>query len=246
MDKILEHISTDYRDGRKTLLACALVATWWAGPSQRRLFSSVLVGPYNYQRWMDGVVLPRPKVHLLEHIRSLGHSRSTDTKLKYRMRDLPRDSGQYLSALHNLRSLSLHNTKIERIREVGFRACFSAFRETLTYLALESLATSFNAFVMLVDYFPNITTLQFHVFDLEPDEGPVPTLSRPLRGKVQIRAELGCLEFLDRFAKLDLEYEKLVIFPSFICLEERLMKSAFQISASTVKFLRLAAVPRGE
>lgn len=238
----------DFGDGRTTLLACALVATWWTGPSQRRIFSSVLVYNRNYQRWTNLAVICRHQSHPLGYVRSLWHSPSSDPKHKYRIRDLPRDCGESLSALRNLHNLTLHNTKIEHIGEEEFRACFSAFRETLTYLSLESFATSFSAFVTLVDYFPNITTLRLHSFDLEPDEGPVPTLSHPLRGEVQVRTktESNCLEFLDRFAKLDLEYERLVIFPSSTSLEETLLKSALRISASTIKFLRLAAVPRCE
>ena len=70
MDKILEHIHVN---GWKspTLCACALVATWWTGPSQRRLFSSVKIHPNNYKRWMNGVVLSKSKAHLLGHVRSL-------------------------------------------------------------------------------------------------------------------------------------------------------------------------------
>lgn len=164
-------------------MACALVATWWTGPSQRRLFSSVSVRGCTYQRWMNSVVLPGPKVHLLEHVRSLWHSGRAGLKPKHRMQDLPQDSGEYLSALRNLHSLTLAHTRVERIDEEGFRACFSSFRGTLTCLSLESFATSFGAFVTLVDYFPNITTLRLHSFVLEPDQGPVPILSRPLRGK---------------------------------------------------------------
>lgn len=93
-------------------MACALVATWWTRPSQRRLFSSVAIQGGNYGRWMSGVVTPGPKVHLLEHVRSLWHSPGLESKLGYRMRHLPQDSGKYLSALRNLHSLTFHNTKI--------------------------------------------------------------------------------------------------------------------------------------
>ena len=237
LDKILDHIPTDGY-GRRTLIACALVATWWSGPSQRRLFSSVEIHEENYERWMKGVVLSKSKANLLEHVHSLRHSRD----LGYRMRHLPRDSGKYLPALRNLHTLALCDTRVESISEAKFRTCFSAFRETLTYLSLDNFTTSFGAFVTLVDYFPNITTLRLHLLALKPDKGPVPSLSRPLRGKLHIReVHADCLEFLDRFAELDQEYEELVINTPLLFVETKFMVSALQISTSTVKFLRLAA-----
>ena len=239
LDKILEQIPTD-GPVRRVLTACALVATWWVGPSQRRLFSSVTIHRHNYQRWMDGIVFSGPKIHLLEHVRSLWHARSLDLKLKHRMRDLPQDSGKYLSALPNLHSLTLYNTKVEHISEEGFRTCFSLFRGTLTQLSLADFATSFSAFVALVDYFPNLRTLLLQSFTLEPDEGPVPSLSRPLRGRIHVH-QVSCLEFYNRFAKLDLEYEELVINPSLTSLGIAFLESALQISAGTVKCLKLSA-----
>ena len=238
LDKILE-IVIDWR-GRRTLLACALVATWWTGPSQRRLFSSVTVGNLNYGRWMEGVVISGSKVRLLGHVRYLKHCRCQSIKIKYRMRDLAQDSGEYLSALRNLRGLDLFNIRIEHIGEEGHHACFSAFRDTLTYLSLNTFTTSFSTFVTLVGYFPNLTTLELLSLALEPDEGPVPLLSRPLRGRVHIYARgfhPDHSEFLSRFSTLDLEYEELSI--DFYPMATEFLESRLQISASTVEFLRL-------
>ena len=70
-------------------------------------------------------------------------------------------------------------------------------------LSLDTFATSFGAFVALVDYFPNIKTLQRRSFELEDDERPVPRLSRPLRGKLQVNhVRVGFSGFLNRFARL--------------------------------------------
>ena len=141
LDNILEQIPAD-SEGRPTLIACALVATWWTGPSQRRLFSSVDIHERNYEQWMGGVVLFRSNAPLLGHVRSLSHSRGP----YYEMRHLPRDSGDYLSALHNLRSLKLRYIRVEHISGDEFRTCFSAFRESLTCLFLDNFATSFSLF----------------------------------------------------------------------------------------------------
>ena len=87
--------------------------------------------------------------------------------------------------------------------------------------------------------FPNITTLQLDLVVLEPDEGPTPSLPCPLRGKIRLcEVRADCLEFLDRFAKLGLEYEEPVI-GTHSLMETRSLESALRISTRTVKFLRL-------
>jgi len=225
LDKILEHIPT-YTEGRQTLIACALVATWWAGPSQRRLFSSVSIDENNHQRWVNGVVQSVSRTHC----------RNTGTECP--MRDLAQVPGGCVPLLRNTHILTLSNIRVEHIGANQFRVCFSAFRETLTCLSLRRIAASFGTFVALVDYFPNITTLRVHSFVPEPEEGPVPTLSRPYRGKVLVRGFRGDrLEFFDRFTKLDLECEELEIGPCAHSL--RFLESALQISPATVKFLGL-------
>ena len=240
MDEILGEIPTSI-SGRRTLMACALVATWWTGPSQKHLFSSVGIYDHNHERWTNGAVLSGSKARLLQCVRSLQHSRSLGGGTKYRMRALHQDSGGYLSALCNLRTLKLDNIRIEHTSEDIFGTCFSAFRETLTYLSLDDFTTSFGAFVTLVGYFPNITALELRSFILEPDEGPVPPLPRPLRGEAHIHhARFNHMEFLDRFSKLDLEYKKLVIdSPSF--KSAKFVENALRISTNTVEFLSLAA-----
>ena len=236
LDKILECIPAD-REERVTLVACALVATWWTGPCQRRLFSSVSIRKRNYQQWMDRVALSGSKVRLLGYVRSLRIGYIRDISIKFQ--SLLQDHGEYLPALHNLHSLAFANTRVEHIPQYQFHTCFSAFRGTLTYLSLDVFATSFSAFVTLVDYFPNIRSLQLGVFMLGPDETPVPSLSRPLRGKLRFNLlQSGPLEFFNRFAMLDLEYEELMI-ESFGYVDPSFLESALQMSTGTVKSLRI-------
>ena len=175
---------------------------------------------------------------LLGCVSSLWHSCGLPTGTGYQIGHLPGSFGEYLLALRNLHSLTLCNVRVEHFKEKVFRTCFSTFRETLTCLSLNTFTTTpFSAFVTLVNYFPNITTLQLGSPELEPHGGgPVPSLSRPLQGKLNIRSLHGvraeCLRFFDRFAMLDLEYEELVIdSPSFI-VETKFVESALQISTS--------------
>ena len=155
------------------------------------------------------------------------------------MQKLAEDSGEYLSALHGVRSLTLYHIGIGPISQEDLCDCFSAFSEILTDLTLNTFVTSFSGFVTLLDYFPNLTTLKFSLFTVIPDKGPVPPLSRPLRGKIYVGSPLvDCREFFNRFAELDLEYEELVVC-SWIQTE-----SVLRLSTGTVKYLRLKARPR--
>ena len=163
------------------------------------------------------------------------------------MGDPAQDPGRYLGALHNIHSLTLANTRVERTGEEEFRTRFSVFRETLTCLFLDTFTTSFSGFVVLVNYFPNITTLGLRFPIPAHEKNPVPSLSRPLRGKLHVCGTHHHLKFFSQFAKLELEYEELVIdslFGSF--METKYLESIIQISASTVKFLRLTARLRCE
>ena len=189
---------------------------------------------------MDGVVLSGSKTRLLKCARSLRHSRGPYLGTNYLMQHLPGDSGEYLSALHNIHSLTLYNITVEHIGEEGIRTCFSAFRDTLTYLSLETFSMAFSAFVALVDHFPNIINLQLRSFTLQPDHRLIPTLSRPLRGKIHFRdIQHEWLEFFALFAMLNLEYEELVIHPTRTGAAS--LQSALLISANTIKFLRFTA-----
>ena len=239
LSKILDQIPTSNK-GRRTLISCALVATWWTGPSQRRLFSSVEINESNYRQWVDGVVLSGSKEHLLEHVRSLGDRHILGKN--YRMRNLVDDSGGYFPGLRNLHSLAFSYITVEHMGEGEFHTCFSAFRETLTSLSFDPFTTSFSAFVTLVGYFPNLTTLRLHSLTLKPDEGPVPQLSQPLRGKLHLHeASTDSLEFFRRFAKLDLEYEELAIDTLPGLTRSGFMQVALRVTPSTVKILRLGA-----
>ena len=67
----------------------------------------------------------------------------------------------------------LMGSRLSSISESQHRSCFSASRDTLTYLSLDYFTTSFGAFATSVDYFPNITALRLRSMNLKPNEGLV-------------------------------------------------------------------------
>jgi len=191
---------------------------------------------------MNGVVFSRSKARLLEHVRWLSLS-------QIQMRSLSQDHGEYLPALCNLRGLLFFLAEVQLVGEGQFQPCFSAFRGTLTYLFIDYISASFDALVSLVDYFPNLRALELRLYGLGPGEGLVPSLSRPLRGKLHVHSSLGNpSEFLSRFAKLDLDYEVLVIEPSTSGYfgGPTFLESALQISPNTVKYLTMTDEPQSE
>ena len=234
LDKILEYVPADWKC-RRILIACALVATWWTGPSQRRLFASISINDKNYQRWMNGVVLSASKTRLLRYVRSFTHSGCKP------VRNLLKDCGEFLPALRNIHRLVLLKINIEHLGDEELHAYFSAFRETLTTLVLQFSTTSFSTFVALVNYFPNITSLRVGRLALKLDEGPVPTLSKSFGGKIWVHCSVpsGC-ELLDRLAMLDLEYDELIVETSNDVTTD-VLESVLRVSAGTVRYLRLTA-----
>lgn len=232
LDNILKFIPAD-REDRPTLVACALVATWWTGPSQRRLFSLVSITDKNFWRWMNDIVHPQPKTHLLRYVRSLTCYFGLEG-IRCPMVLLLRDSGEHLSTLENL---SLHEVTVY-IEKKQLNSCFSGFRETLTSFSLRSVAMSFSMFVTVIGYFPNITTLRLGSFTLRPDERPVPPLPRPLRGRIYLYDIGSRWRFIDRLAELDLEYSGLIVqFHSSVVTEH--FNRMLRLSEKTVKYLRL-------
>ena len=87
---------------------------------------------------------------------------------------MARDSGDNFSFLRDLQS-HVVRYQVKCIWSEGFRTPFSIFRESLTFISLGRFVTSFSAFVILVDYSPNLTTLRLLLLVLEPDRGPVLT-----------------------------------------------------------------------
>ena len=65
---------------------------------------------------MSAVVLSGSETHLLEYIRLLRHCRILDMGSVYSMQNLLKDSGEYLSALCNVRSFKLAKIRIEHIK----------------------------------------------------------------------------------------------------------------------------------
>ena len=110
---------------------------------------------------------------------------------------------------------------------------FLSILGTLTYFSLVVFNASLSTFETLVDYLPNIRILKLRSFVLEPDEKPVVVFTALEKLYVDY-IHPDRLEFFNKFAKLELEYEELKV--GSLSSEAVFLESALQIRANTVKY----------
>ena len=75
------------------------------------------------------------------------------------------------------------------------------------------VSVTWNGFIALLNYFPNIRNLEVRKVSFKVDSSPSLDLRHPLRGRLCVRCEMekDPKPFIDRFIKLKPEYEELVI-----------------------------------
>ena len=175
IDLIFSHLSLDEL---QTLRNCSLVARSWAHRSQKRLFETVQISRLTYSSWVEGI--SPENLELLRHVHSLTLS-ITGPRCPVPT-SLIDDLGDYLPSLHNLKSLVLSSLNLESGSPKVEN--FSAFRLTLSSLSIWRCYVSTGAFIILVNYFPNLVDLQLRSPLPVEDYKPVPPLLRPLRGRL--------------------------------------------------------------
>jgi hypothetical protein len=93
---------------------------------------------------------------------------------------------------------------------------FSAFQHSLSSLRLIQVSIAWSAFVALLGWFPHLRTLGIRGSSFQAENRPAPQISYPLLGRLLVDPSQGNMElFIDRFPKLEQEYEELVIFGEY-------------------------------
>ena len=207
IDKILSHIPSD---DKESLRSCSLVAKSWLDSCQRCLFETVHISPDTSQLWLDNI--SPMNTELLRHVRELKYAirgKRGSWRPPCRIGDDLRD---YLPSFYQLRRLAFCFVDIEPIIP-DHTNLFFAFQHTLSSLSLVRVSITWNGFVTLLGYFPNLKSLEIHEVSFDVDTRPAPHLPRALRGRLFVRGvmERDPESFIDRFAGLKLEYEELVI-----------------------------------
>ena len=208
LDEILDYLSLDDEQDKQSLRNCSLVAKSWTNPSRRRLFETVEILGANIQSWLD--TIPPANDELLRHVRSLSYV--TRNALPWTAR---RPKGRvhvlrdYLPSFHKLQHLSLSHTHIPSDISKQIEI-FSAFRHTLSRLALKHCTVTMSALVALINFFPNLDRLDLRYILEEVDGEPASPLRRPLIQKLHIfgfyRDGLG---ILDQLSELGLVFKEL-------------------------------------
>jgi len=178
IDKIVYNLTSDVQ----SLHSCSLVAKSWIHPSRRWLFKDVLISGDTHQRWLDRI--SPTNVELLHHVRSFTYTSDRNVwggVTQYRI-----DSFHlYLPSLCSLESLGLSSMSLgpDVPQQIGL---FSTFQHTLSSLCLSSCHITSSALITLINYFPLLANLDLQSLTYTVVDGPVPRLSRPLRGRLVI------------------------------------------------------------
>ena len=90
---------------------------------------------------------------------------------------------------------------------------FSPCQPALSSLALSVVSLQWRSFIAIIDYFPNPRNLELQCLSFEDENRNLPPLSRPLRGTLSfyLSEEKNLAAFFDWFARLEVEYEELVV-----------------------------------
>ena len=207
IDGIIGHLPSG---DEESLRNCSLVAKPWADLCQRRIFQLVRISPSTYQSWIDSI--PPTNTGLLRHVRNLTYlirGKQGSWHPPCRIGDELKD---YLPSFSQLSRLTLGFMDIEPIIP-DHPNLFSAFQHTLSSLYLVRVSVTWNGFVTLLSYFPNIRNLEVRDVSFEMDSCPSLDLRHPLRGRLFVRCarEKDPRPFIDQFITLKPEYEELVI-----------------------------------
>ena len=233
LDEIFSHVALE---DRRTLRNCSLVSKSWLNPSRRLLFSSISIDiASTYRLWLKNIA--PTNVELLRCIRSLEYSaQKIGTSYPgigvYALRD-------YFPSLSQLKRLAFRNMAIEPTIPDNL-GMFSAFQHSISSLTLARGSINWSTFVTVVGHFSHLRHLEVRRVLFRMDDRTIPRISHALRGRFVIwLLESDHLEaFIDRFCKLKLEYDVLVMHGTY---QPRLAAAV----RATLEYLRVGGC-RGE
>lgn len=224
-------------------LHCSRVAKSWSRLCQRRLFKTVDIHPRKLRSWLNKI--SPTNTELLGYVRTLtyvGYSLYSGTGEIEQPRIPLHD---YFPSFRQLRSFNLSSIRVPLYSEKI--ELFSAFKYTLSTISLSGCCTTKNAFVTLINHFPNLAYLNLRDLDYHKEDEPATPLSRSLFKRLHVTEwSADSLDLLDELAKLGLHFEEVVLpstFPrSTWTAFARRVVGAF---GPSTKRLRLLETPRG-
>ena len=235
VDEIVSHLPSD---DKQSLRNCSLVAKSWIHPSQRLLFEKVEIDQRNLQSWVDNIS-PTNTV-LLGQIRQFSYKEYPKAETEPAHCTL-RD---YFPSFRQLRHLTLlfasfqpHHTKL-----------FSTFQHSLSTISLSGCSITKNAFVTLINYFPNLAHLHLRGLSCHEKDEPSLPLSRLLFKSLYVTVwRADSLFLLDELSRSGLRFEEVIVSgmipkPSWPEFTRRVVG----IFGAHVKYLRIRGSPEGK
>ena len=234
--EIISHLPKYYP---KCTRACSLVARSWTRPSQERLFEEVDIYERNLQSWLRNV--SPTNVELLGHVRSLSYIMNAVSRKTEPPHRALRD---YLPSFRQLRHLVLSAPVPLLPQRIEI---FSAFQHTLLHISLSNSSVTIGALITVINYFPNLASLDLNSLHYDKEDGSIPPLLRPPPEKLSITEPSGYdLDIFDELSELGLRFNELDIdqtrstttWPEFA-------KCVIDAFGASAKRLRLLGPPHG-
>lgn len=205
IDEIIRYLASDVLALRR----CSLVAKSWTHPSRKWLFKEVRICRKTHQMWLD--TISARNVELLRNVRDFTYVLDNTVRngiTPYRIDSLYR----YLPSFRRLERLGLSSMFLgpEVPQQIGI---FSPFQHTLSSLIISSCYITSTALVTLINYFPLLAHLNLQTLTHEVNGEPVPQLSRPLRGTLNIVCcKTRDLALFDNLSNPPPELDELVLY----------------------------------
>jgi len=202
LDEIIEYVS----DETIYLRNCSLVAKSWVYPSRRRLFDTIHIwGDADLKSWLD--TISPTNVRVLQHVRSLQCQIADPPESPRPSIDLLRD---YSPSFRRLKYLTLYTGFLPPSTQIS---SYSAFQHTLSDLSLYRCTATANGIVTLVNYFPNLASLDLGELCDGVGGQPAPSFSRPIQKLFATDFYTDdSLGFLDRLMGLRPQCEDIIIY----------------------------------
>ena len=168
VDEILVHLRND----NQALQNCSLVAKSWTYPSQKLLYTYVLISPIKYKTWQE--IASPTSAELLRQVYSLKC---------FRFNSLYDFHEGYLKSFHHLQRLSLD--QVHHV-DLDTTSLFPAFRNSLSSLSLSHVSLTLDAFINLIGHFPKLKELYLNEPRFDSEHLTVPPPSTPPHGALRL------------------------------------------------------------
>jgi hypothetical protein len=238
VDEVIDNLADSPRD----LRACSLVSSKWLERSRRKLFASVSLNTWNFDRWQRNIS-PGPN-GISTYVRSLALRQarsivSLDPETLMGIRD-------HLTSFRRLNALHLQDVDFDDLFDgPSLTECFGHFGQSVRSLSLHCINTNMSSLLFFITLFPNLNRLSISSPKLTGGVTEEPEGALPLRGALRLSG-LGAVSHivLSGILLIPLHLEEISITHVQIA-DSKVLNRLINTCAPTLKKLELANVMSG-